>query len=231
LRDEKQLSMNLGVVLVCAGKGLRLGKNKDKAFVKVCGRPMYLWSLDLFSSLPEVKQIAVVADEKHHPLLKQYQSRKKIIPVRGGRRRQDSVLQGLKVFTDSIDKVIIHDGARPLLSRKLAGKLIRALSGNLSVICGLPQKEALKKVKSGFVRETVKREEFWAIQTPQGFDRKLLTEAFKKFKRRSVYDEAQLMEFAGIKTKIIEGDLFNIKITYPEDLKLAELLLKRDKHR
>ncbi len=221
--------MSIGVVLVCAGRGVRLKQGKAKAFVKVAGQPLYRWSLDLFSRIRSINHIVVVADKAYHPLIRRCKCGKPLSLSQGGSRRQDSVYNGVRALPESIDKVIVHDGARPLLNEKTVKKLIKALSGYDSVTCGLPVKEALKKEKRGFIRETMRREHVWSIQTPQAFDRKKLLQAYAEFRRNTVYDETQLMELAGVKTKLIEGDPLNIKITYPDDLKMAELLLCRSR--
>lgn len=221
--------MDIGVVLACAGRGVRLKQRTAKAFVKVFGRPLYGWSLDLFSGIRSIAHIVVVADRTYHPLIRRYKCEKPLTVIEGGRRRQDSVYNGVRVLPKNIDKVIVHDGARPLLSGKTVKELIKALSLYDSVTCGLPVKEALKKENRGLIRKTVQREHLWFIQTPQAFDRKLLTRAFDKFRRHTVYDETQLMELMKVKTKLIEGDPCNIKITYPRDLKMAELLLCRSR--
>jgi len=115
-----------------------------------------------------------------------------------------------------------------LIKKEKVKELISALRSYPAVILGFPVKEAIKYVKSGYVVKSLKRENLYVVQTPQGFRKDLILKAYDKFnKKRIFYDDAQLVELLRRKIKVIEGDPFNIKVTYPEDLKLVSLLLSK----
>ena len=217
--------MKLGVVLACAGRGERLRKRNDKAFVRLGGKPLFLYSLELFSQIKSILQIALVIRKESFSRASRYVNGKNIILVAGGRRRQESVYRGLMSLDRRITHVLIHDGARPLLQIKDIRKIQHSLKKYDAVTLGIPVKETLKRVAGSFVERTIQRENLYSIQTPQGFRRSLLEEAYRRNKL-NVSDEARLIELLGRKVKIIHGDVRNIKITYPEDLLLGEIILR-----
>jgi 2-C-methyl-D-erythritol 4-phosphate cytidylyltransferase len=217
--------MKLGVVLACAGEGKRLGKRIDKAFVRLRGKPLFLYSLQLFSQIKSILQIALVIRKDSLALASGYVNNKKIILVAGGRHRQQSVYQGVMNLDRRITHVLIHDGARPLLKAKDVHRLKASLKKYDAVTLGIPVKETLKRVRRAYVEKTIQRDNLYVIQTPQGFRRSLLEEAYRT-KKRNVSDEARLVEQLGKSVKVIPGDASNIKITYPQDLLLAEALLR-----
>lgn len=217
---------DIGVVLVCAGKGRRFKHSKDKAFVEVGGKPLFFWSFAVFFRTSCIKHIVLVVRKKYVSAAQKYVGQKNVSVVEGGRRRQDSVYKGLQALSKTIDYVLVHDGARPVVGKETLLRVVGALKKYGAVTCGIPVRETVKEESGGFVCKTIKRNHLYHIQTPQGFKKRLLLSAHKRFRRRTVYDDAQLMEFMGIKVKVVRGDPWNIKITYPEDLKMAEALLK-----
>ncbi len=120
--------------------------------------------------------------------------------------------------------VLIHDGARPFVTKKIILNMIDELKKHSAVICGLKCPDTLKLVKNGFVKETLDRVDKYLIQTPQGFKKGKLVSAYKKLKTKNLTDDSQLLEIMDEKVKIIPGDLLNFKITYPQDLKLAKII-------
>ena len=218
--------MKYAVILLCAGKGKRLKKKADKAFVRIGNTPLFYYSYSTFSKLKYFSQIVIVARKKYFNLIRRYTKNNHLTLVTGGQRRQDSVYKGLTVVRDDIDYVFIHDGARPFV----AGKLINTVKNNVikfnAVIPAIRHKDALKIVKKGFVKKSLDRDNLWYVQTPQAFRKGLLFEAYGRFRKKRVYDDADMVMFLGSKVKIVEGDYLNIKITYPEDLFLAEAILR-----
>jgi 2-C-methyl-D-erythritol 4-phosphate cytidylyltransferase len=223
--------MKIGVILVCAGGGKRLKYNKDKAFVRLGKKPLLWYSLKTFLALSAIREVVVVVSKKSFPLAVHILKEKKVKVAEGGIRRQDSVYQGLVNLSGDIDTVLVHDGARPFVSRRQITELIKALRRNPAVTLGVPVKEALKKVKKTTIMVPIDRNDIYMIQTPQGFKRDLLTSAFKRFKKKNVYDETELIGLLGKKVKVIPGDYKNIKVTYQEDLETAEAFLTHFKDR
>jgi len=220
-------------IVVAAGRGKRLGGKGDKAFVNVAGRPLLLYSLLALESAPDVERTIVVvrrgAIRRCQALVKRFALRKVEAVVAGGRRRQDSVRNGLR-FAGESGYVLVHDAARPFLSPRLVSRTMAECRRTGAAIAAEPASDTVKKVKRGRVTATVPRETLWLAQTPQAFRRELLERAFSKWPDRlDATDDAALLERAGIRVAVVPGDPFNIKITYPVDIVLAEALLKTGK--
>jgi 2-C-methyl-D-erythritol 4-phosphate cytidylyltransferase len=216
--------MKIGAVIVCAGRGRRIKQKRDKAFLEIDGIPLFFYSYKALSSISSISQIVIVARKKYFSFIKHQLKDKSVVLTTGGKRRQDSVYKGLVALDSSIDYVIVHDGARPFLSTRSIKELIRALKRYPAVTLGLSIQEALKLVKSNLVEKTVDRHNIYSIQTPQGFKKEFLLRAYKKFGNYDIYDETQIIEKLGAAIRIIKGDVFNIKITYPQDLALARIM-------
>ncbi len=216
--------MKLGVVIVCAGSGRRLG-GKDKALLKLKGKPLFLKSLKTFQAISQVREIVLVFNKNNLKIAKEFISSTRASLVLGGRRRQDSVYNGLKALGKEIDYVLVHDSARPLVARKLINQLIKALKNHPAVITTSGSTDTLKLVDKGLIRKTLPRDKIFRAETPQGFKKDLLIKAYQKFKTRNLTDDAQAIELLGQRVKIIEGSEYNIKITYPQDLKIARSLV------
>jgi 2-C-methyl-D-erythritol 4-phosphate cytidylyltransferase len=146
--------------------------------------------------------------------------------VRGGEERKDSVYNGLKALSKNINYVLIHDGARPFAKKRIILEMLRALGKYPAVICGIKPKDTVKLLGKNYTQKTLNRQDLFLVQTPQGFKKDLILKGYTKLRAKNVFDDAQVLEFLGIKAKIIEGDIFNIKITYPEDLLLAKTILQ-----
>lgn len=218
--------MKVGVVLVCAGRGKRLKSKEDKAFVRIGNKALFEYSLAAFLKTSQVRRIALVVSKSYLDRVKRKIKNDKVICVTGGLRRQDSVYRGLCALGADIDTVLVHDGARPFVSASCVRALIGALRRYPAVTPAVKLKEAIKRVKGSTVTASIDREGIYVIQTPQGFRRKVLHEAFRKFKEKDVYDETQLVELCGHNIRVVAGNYRNIKITYPEDLSVVKALLK-----
>jgi len=220
--------MNLGVVIVCAGSGARL-KNRDKSVLKLAGRPLFLHSLKVFKSLKAVKQIVLVLQKRNFSLARKTISSSRVTLASGGLRRQDSVYKGLLALNQDIDTVLIHDGARPFVSKISIFKLIKTLRSHPAAILGVKATDTLKLIKGQTIKKTFNRNRAFKAQTPQGFRKKLIIRAYEKLKNKEVTDDAQAVELLGKPVKIVEDDSYNIKITYSQDIALAKAIynLKR----
>jgi len=151
--------------------------------------------------------------------------------VLGGKRRQDSVYNGLKALNPKSDWVLIHDSARPFIRQAAVSKVIRAAKKTGAAILAVKPKATIKVAKqNNLVGETLDRDKLWEVQTPQVFKKSLILQAYKKFSRREVTDDAALAEESGADVLLVEGTYQNIKITTAEDLLVAGLIVKRFKH-
>lgn len=227
-----RLKANVGAVIVAAGEGTRLGATLRKAYVPLRGRPLFLWSLEVFLSQlgPETVVLVVHPEERARTeeLLKA-EGIRGVHLADGGRRRQDSVRLGVLALPPGIDYVLVHDAARPFVTPALIERVTDALAPDRAVVPALPVKETIKRVSGtdagrGRVVETPPREALYAAQTPQGFPRAALVLALEKAERSGVEvtDEATLFEGEGRETIVVPGDEANIKITTASDLWVAE---------
>jgi len=220
--------MRIGIIIAAAGKGERLGKG-GKALRKLGGRYLVEYSLSTFQRFPRDKEIILVVQSSDLELAREFLIPKynvKIIP--GGKERYLSVYNGFKQLSSEVEKVLIHDCARPFLSFDLISRVIAALDNEEAVVPALPVKDTIKVELEGYIKETLPRSELLQVQTPQGFRREVLAEAYLKLPTLSppFLDDAILVEQIGKKVKIIPGDEMNFKITTPLDWKLAEVVLK-----
>ncbi len=214
------------VIIVAAGEGRRFGFAKQFALLK--GKPVLDRCLDKFEAHKRVEEIVLVLkdDSEKEKYLKRYG---KIIAVaRGGERRQDSVLSGFRrIDPEKAAIVLVHDGVRSLVSEDLIDRVIEATQEKGAVVPAVPVKDTIKLVEGKEVSQTLDREKLFKVQTPQGFFHHTLKTALDKAQEDSFYgtDEASLVERTGEKVCVVQGDPKNIKITTPDDLRIAEVLL------
>jgi len=209
-------------LIVAAGRGERLGADGPKALVELAGRTLLQWSVDALRAVPAIEQIVVA------------------LPVGVGAPAGTSGVIGGTVRSESVrlalaaagtgDPVLVHDAARPLLTVELATATIRALTEDESIdaaIAAVPMTDTVKRVTDGFVRETLDRRELWAVQTPQVFRRVALERALDVPEEvlAQATDDAWLIERAGGRVGVVEASSENLKITTPQDLAMAEMLL------
>lgn len=227
--------MQVNAVIVAAGVGRRMGGDVHKPFVLLAGRPLIVHTLQRFAASQTVRKVIVVAAEEDlsrcqevvraepelHSLECAFQA--------GGPRRQDSVMEGLGRLDADCEVVVIHDGARPLVSRGLIDRCVTAAFAKGAVVAGLPARNTMKFVSADRrVGETPPRASLWEIQTPQAFRVEIILEAHRRAagKGEEVTDDATLVERLGKRVTVVDGERTNIKVTFPEDLLLAEALLK-----
>ncbi len=225
--------MKFGVVIVGAGKGERLGRATPKCMVEIDKVPLLLLSVWVFEQSDDIESIVLVVppgyEEDIDLDIKQLKFKNITSIVTGAKRRQDSVLNGIQALSRDVDRVIIHDGARPLLSTDVMNRFLTALKEEQPVLVGVPVNDTLHKNIEGYAHSAPNRIDLIAAQTPQGFDRSLLLEAFFIGEERqlSVTDEATLVrETMDVSVRIVEGETMNVKITRPEDLELYNIPLK-----
>jgi len=225
----------LSAIILAAGRGKRLGAKLSKPLVKINNKPLINYSLCAFCRHPEIDEIIVVSSAQNKKqIVKAVKncSFKKIKSfIVGGKRRQDSVYNGLKKVSLKSDWVLIHDSARPFIDNKSISKVIQEAKKTGAAILGLPVKATIKSVcGAGWVNKTVDRNNLWEIQTPQVFKKGLILRAYEKYSKENVTDDASLVEKLGARVKIVEGRSENIKITTRVDLRFAQLIAKRLKN-
>ncbi|MCX5706265.1 MAG: 2-C-methyl-D-erythritol 4-phosphate cytidylyltransferase [Candidatus Omnitrophica bacterium] len=221
----------LSVILLAAGSGKRLKTKVSKVVFKLNSRPLVYYSLCTLSRCPEVNEITVVANAQNiksiASVIRKYQIKKVSGIVLGGKRRQDSVANGLKAIDPKTRLVLIHDGARPFIEKEIISSVIKEAEKRGAAIVGVPVKATIKEARSKItVKRTLDRSKLWEIQTPQVFKKGLILKAYKKFNRIPATDDAGLVEKLGVRVGIVLGSYNNIKITTPEDLLLARGILK-----
>ncbi len=224
------IPMTVAALIVAAGRGSRMGGSRPKALLPIDGTPMLLRAVAPFLSHPEIATVvAAVADqEEARAALGDVAAR--VILVRGGAERQDSVRRGLQAIGDA-EIVLVHDAARPLVPRPLIDAVLQAARRHGAAIPAIPVKDTVKRVgPDGFIAGTVARDDLRLAQTPQGFRADLLRAAYERAEREGFVatDDSGVVERAGVRVAIVEGSPYNIKITTPADLDLAEALLRRE---
>lgn len=216
-------------IVPAAGQGRRFGK--DKAYVELGGEPVLIRTLKCLEQVERITEIIPVLRkdvlDEAVATIERYNLKKIKRVAPGGKERFESVFNGLKLVDDEGAIVLIHDGVRPLVSRELIIRVLDGLKDCDAVVPGVPVKDTVKEVKDGKVIKTLKRHLLFNIQTPQGFRFKTLMGAYLKAidARRHFTDDAQVVEAAGGEVKLVEGDYRNIKITTPEDLRIAEIFI------
>ncbi len=219
------------VIIPAAGFGTRMNLDHPKQYHLLVGIPILVRTVRAFWDEDYIAHIVVVVPsnmvDHTRSLLSDHGLNGTILTiVAGGRRRQDSVKAGLDALDDSTEIVLVHDGARPLVTRQLIARCYDAAIVSGAAIAAVPVKDTLKKSNAqGQVAETINRISLWQAQTPQAARRELLEKAYRINGDADVTDESSLLEKAAIPVTLVEGAETNIKITRPEDLFVAEKLL------
>ncbi|MGQ9824761.1 MAG: 2-C-methyl-D-erythritol 4-phosphate cytidylyltransferase [Desulfotomaculales bacterium] len=218
-------------VVLAAGRSRRMGEGVNKQLVLLAGRPVLAHSLAVLEECTAVEEYVVVVapgeEEKIGRLAREeWGCRKLAAAVAGGETRQESVRRGLAALPPDTRIVVVHDGARPFITVELVNRVISAAALWGAAIPAVPVKETVKKAAGSFVAATVDREGLWLAQTPQAFFYSLLREAHLRAGKNgaAATDDAALLEVLGTRVRIVEGSVFNIKITTPEDLDLARAI-------
>lgn len=221
--------MAVWVIIPAAGIGARMQADRPKQYMLVHGQSIISYSLDLFLRMPLVKKLVVAVHPKDRWwTAMDYHHQEKVMTVVGGKTRVDSVfaaLNQLRDFADYDDWVLVHDAARPCLTKDCAQRLMSELSDHpVGGVLGVPVVDTLKRVSSqDTIEETVSRRQLWHAQTPQLFRYGILQKAIVKALRDKVAitDESSAVEHFGLKPKMVLGSVRNIKVTLPSDLALV----------
>jgi 2-C-methyl-D-erythritol 4-phosphate cytidylyltransferase len=236
---------DFSAVIVAGGSGTRMKHSTRKALIEIAGAPLVVHAARAFSELSGVAEVIVVlpaselaslaqgatdvmaADLPHDAPAPIPQLRSAGVSrlVAGGARRQDSVLNGLRACDAEVPYVMIHDAARPFVTRdELMALMARARQSGAAILAH-PVRDTLKQVAGDVIEGTVDRSCLWSAQTPQAFRRQPLMQAFERHSSRDVTDDAAMAALGGLTCVVVPGSAANFKITTPEDLELAEALL------
>jgi 2-C-methyl-D-erythritol 4-phosphate cytidylyltransferase len=223
------------LLIACAGSGKRMGATVNKLFLEVLNKPIFIWTLLAAEQASSVEWIGLIIQPEEQEtiaaILQEYPLRKPIVLIAGGATRQESVYQGLLALPTGTEKVLIHDGARCLVTEKLLDRCSQALEKASALVAAIPVKDTIKVVDlaTGKIEKTPQREKLWAAQTPQGFEVALLKRAHEEAIQKGweVTDDSMLLEQRGNEVVVVSGEESNIKITTPLDLMVAEMILKQ----
>ncbi len=228
-------------VILAAGTGKRMGSDVPKQFLSLCGEPALYWTLRAFEESSVQQSILVVSSDEaeefcRREIIGKHGFQKVRIYARGGAERYDSVWNGLMALSDVLDPdigyVLIHDGARCLVTADLIERTLADAKRYGAAVASVPVKDTIKRVDAeGFSSETLERKTLRQMQTPQTFSFSLIKEAYRKMieeePQPDVTDDAEVLQrMLGKSSFLSEGSYENLKITTPEDLLLAEAILK-----
>lgn len=223
--------MNTSAVIVCAGNSTRMG-GVNKILLPLGDRLVIGVTMQAFQKCESITEIIIVAREADIPAIKAEAEAAGITKLsactKGGATRQESVINGIKCISKGAEMVAVHDGARPLIKPEHIEKVIRDASIFGGATLGVPVKDTIKTVEDGLITDTPPRKFLYITQTPQIFKRELYFEGvdFALEHGLDFTDDCQLVEAIGGKVAMTVGDYTNIKITTPEDIRLAEVLMK-----
>ncbi len=225
--------MNNVAIITAAGSSTRMGENKN--LIEIKGKELIYYTLSAFEKHGLIDEIVLIVAEEdvkiYEEIIKVNGFRKVKSVICGGLSRSDSVKNGLEYLKENDDtkslNVLIHDGARPLVSKEVIDRVIGALDFSYAVIPVIPLKDTIKEVDSRFVLHTPDRKNYIRVQTPQGFNYDVLMASFEKIEDEVVYyDDAMVVELGGLsKVSYVEGEEKNIKVTTPVDIKIMELFM------
>ena len=223
----------ISVIVAAAGRGSRMKRAENKVFLPLLGKPILRYSIEAFLGRSDVAEIVVICaaheTAEMEALVAPYREQKPVKVVVGGSERQYSVANALRAVSRDCELILVHDGARPLVTDEVVQSVIDGAREHRAAIAAVPVKDTIKTVDGqGMVVDTPPRSTLYAVQTPQGFESQLLFDAYARAEEDGFLgtDDASLVERLGVRVAVAQGDYQNIKITTPEDLIVGESLLK-----
>ena len=219
-------------IIVAGGSGKRFNSEIPKQFLKLKDEPILAYSIEKFEKSKLIDEVILVVPGQfigfcQKNIIAKYCFRKITQIISGGTTRQASAYNGLQKVSKKCNLVLVHDGVRPLVESKEIETVIKLAQKFKAAILAVPVKETVKLVNNNMIVKTEDRKKFYLAQTPQVFEKTLLSKAFEKAKKDKFVgtDCSSLVERLGVKVRILEGSERNIKITTAEDFKLAEILM------
>ncbi len=227
-------------IVLAAGQGKRMKSTVHKQYLILKNKPVLYYSLKAFED-SQVDEIVLVVGKGEQEfcqkeIVDKYNFHKIKAIVEGGKERYHSVAYGIRAICWECKYVLIHDGARPFVDKEMIHRVVDAVQVSKACVVGMPVKDTIKiSDEKGYVCDTPARSLVWQVQTPQAFDKSVIADAYNKLLSEeenlsaagiTVTDDAMVVEyFMKIPVKLIQGSYKNIKITTPEDLKIAKILL------
>ena len=228
---KKQKEPHCSVVVVAASSSERM--DSDKMLMTLGAKPVIIRTLMAFQQSPMVDDIVVVTRQEKimglADMIKLYDISKVTQVISGGATRMESALAGVSAVKEGAKLIAIHDGARPLVTQGVIRRVVEAANEHMAAVPAVPCVDTLKQVnQEGVVIGSVDRSSVVRVQTPQVFDADLIKGALSRAveKNLPLTDDCSAMEMMGVKTYVVEGDAGNIKLTEPDDMILAEAILK-----
>ncbi len=232
---------DVGVVVVAAGAGVRAGPGEPKQFRPILGVPMLLRALRPFTGHPDVRQVVVALPPVYVERPPEWLGKlrgERLGLVAGGAQRVDSVRAGLQALPADAAVVLVHDAARPFVSRETIDAVIARARAGVGAVAAVPTSDTLKEIAQSAseltprVARTVDRDRIWRAQTPQGFPRHMLNDAYAQLAARAnggappPGDDAEVCERAGFAVELIPDSPHNFKVTTADDFRIAEALAR-----
>ncbi|MEC9377169.1 MAG: 2-C-methyl-D-erythritol 4-phosphate cytidylyltransferase [Candidatus Neomarinimicrobiota bacterium] len=221
--------MKVSAIIPAAGSGNRFGESKQ--FKILAGRPMFFHTLNPFINSDKIDEIILVVPEQaveqvHNDVFSI--SSKPIKVVSGGRKRQDSVNNGVRAVNSESELICIHDAARPFVTEELISSSINACDNHDGAVVGFPCQDTVKLSEKGLIKRTLDRETIWLAQTPQTFHKNKLIKSILNAESNGFTgtDEATLMEAMGFLVALVQGHVNNFKVTTQGDWERAEQLIQ-----
>jgi len=224
--------MKASAIIVAAGSGVRLGLNEPKAFTDLAGVSLIARSLRTLSSVQAIGEAVVTAPAGMEAAMRAQAAISGLrIPVKitaGGAERQDSVRTALELVSAEAEIVVVHDAARPFATPAIFTACIEAAARSGGAVAAMALADTLKRAENGVITGTMPRAGLWQAQTPQAFRRRLLAEAHARAVREQIQatDDASLVERLGATIEIVQGSPLNLKITTPDDLRIAAAIAR-----
>lgn len=218
--------MSYSAIILAAGSGTRTGLKYNKVLYEIHGKKLIDYSIDKFREFPVINEIILVVSQDELEYFKSRYSEKVDNIVVGGKERQDSVYNALNLASNKY--VIIHDGARPFIPDYSMKDLLKNMESEKSLTLAVKVKDTIQIVRKNKGIETLNRDELYAIQTPQAFEKETIVKAHTLAKKENFKgtDDTMLVErYLNIPSHIIKGDYRNLKLTTLDDIKLLEVIL------
>lgn len=230
-------TFRIGAVILAGGRGSRMHSDIQKQYMLLNGRPLITYALEVFeqSCADDLVLVTGAGEEQfvRQEILPGLNLAKLRAIVTGGKERYHSVYEGLKAL-QNCDYVLIHDGARPLVTEAIISRAAQSAVRDGACVVGMPVKDTIKvSDQDGYAESTPDRSRLWQVQTPQAFSYPLVRGAYDRLMadaslQKGITDDAMVVEhLSGTKVRLVEGSYENLKVTTPEDLILAEALLKK----
>ncbi|MDR2345090.1 MAG: 2-C-methyl-D-erythritol 4-phosphate cytidylyltransferase [Planctomycetaceae bacterium] len=252
MSELKESTMTYAVIIAAAGQSRRFSNNTSndttlgqtewfgdnavkKPYVKLLGKPIWLYSTEKFARRMDVKQIILVVAPEDVSWFRDYFAveidKLLLMVISGGSERVDSVQKALNIVRNNIDYVVVHDAARPCVTDVQINEVFKSAKQHGAAILATPIVGTIKLIEDGIIKSTILRTGMWEAQTPQVFRRQILIDSYSKrnITDKIPTDDAELVEQAGFNVSIVPTDKSNLKITTQSDLKFAEAILANKK--